>query len=170
MRCLIRPIQPRDGSGLVYARSEFYQEEADTRPRAKKGARVVRGYYLLDELAPGGETGARAGAPLLVRPRRRHPARARCKLSTTRGRSIRMSSYTEPKNFGEDGRLVDASRIELTRPHDRYKLSVSYQSPEAVVFDREYRAEVFVLENKWQLPEVRPGRARKAAANNGSDE
>ncbi|HEX8097987.1 MAG TPA: hypothetical protein VF507_08120, partial [Pyrinomonadaceae bacterium] len=30
---LIRPIRPRSDSGLVYAQSEFYQEEADTRTR-----------------------------------------------------------------------------------------------------------------------------------------
>nr|ALS89420.1 MetaGeneMark_Unknown Function [uncultured bacterium] len=38
---LVRPVQPRDQSGLVYAQSEFYQEEPDTRARALKDARVV---------------------------------------------------------------------------------------------------------------------------------
>jgi hypothetical protein len=150
---MILPIQPRDASGLIYARSEFYQEEADTRPRAKKDERVVRGYYLLDELASGGETGAR----LLRRFWFDRVSGIRlARLQTFDKDSMLISdvSYTDPKNFGEDGRLVMPSRVELTRPHDRYKLSVTYQAPEAVVVDREYQPNIFVLENKWKLPEL----------------
>lgn len=150
---MISPIQPRDVSGMVYARTEFYQEEADTRPRAKKSERVVRGYYLLDELTPGGETGVK-----LVRrfwfDRVSGIRLARMQTFDKAGMLESDVSYMDPKNFGEDGRLVMPSRVELTRPHDRYKLSVSYQSPESVVFDREYQPDVFVLENKWQLPEL----------------
>jgi len=42
----------------------------------------------------------------------------------------------------------------LTRPQDHYQLSLTYQSPESVVLDREYPLDVFVLENKNNLPEV----------------
>jgi hypothetical protein len=150
---LISPIGPRTETGMVYAQSEFYQEEQDTRPRAKKGERVVRGYYLLDELTPGGEAGAR-----LVRrfwfDRVGGIRLARLQTFDKAGMLDSDVSYNDPKNFGEDGRLVMPSRIELTRPHDRYKLSISYQSPEAVEFDRPYQPSVFLLENKWQLPEV----------------
>ncbi|HKQ52997.1 MAG TPA: hypothetical protein VJT74_11545 [Pyrinomonadaceae bacterium] len=149
---LIGPVQPRTDSGLVYARSEYYQEEDETGERARKGQRVVRGYFLLDELAPGGETGAR-----LVRrfwfDRVGGIRLARMQTFDRTGMLDSDVSYKEPKNFGEDGRLVMPSLVELTRPHDRYKLSIRYQSPEAVVFDREYEPQVFVLENKWQLPE-----------------
>jgi hypothetical protein len=165
---LISPIQPRTDSGLVYAHSEFYQEEDDTSARAKKGDRVVRGYFLLDELAPGGETGAR-----LVRrfwfDRVNGIRLARMQTFDKNGMLDSDVSYKEPKNFGEDGRLVMPSRVELTRPHDRYKLSVTYQSPDAVVFDREYEPQIFVLENKWQLPELDLDAREQQRANNGSD-
>lgn len=150
---LIRPIPPRAESGLVYARSEAYEEEADTRDRAKKGARVVRGYYVLDELAPGGETGAR----LLRRfwfDRVGSIRLARLQTYDTDGSLITDVVYNEPKSFGESGALVLPSRIEITRPQDLYKLSVTYQAPESVVVDKQYESSVFVLENKWQLPEV----------------
>ena len=62
--------------------------------------------------------------------------------------------YNEPKNFGEDGRYLLPSRIELTRPQDRYSLRISYQAPEAVVVDRPYDPKTFVLDNKWQLQVV----------------
>jgi hypothetical protein len=161
---LISPILPRTETGMVYARTEFYQEEPDTRPRAKKTDRVVRGYYFLDELAPGGETGVR----LLRRfwfDRVSGIRLARLQTFDEAGMLDSDVSYTDPKNFGEDGRLVMPARVELTRPHDRYKLSVSYQSPEAVVFDREYQPNIFLLENKWQLPEVDLDEREKQRAN-----
>lgn len=165
---LISPIQPRTDSGLVYARSEFYQEEEDARTENKKGGRVVRGYFLLDEFAPGGEMGAR-----LVRrfwfDRVGGIRLARMQTFDKTGMLDSDVSYKLPKNFGEDGRLVMPSRVELTRPHDRYKLSVIYQSPEAVVFDRAYEPDVFVLENKWQLPELDLDSREQHRANNGSD-
>jgi hypothetical protein len=166
---MIGPIQPRDASGLVYVRTEFYQDEPDTRPRAKKGERVVRGYYLLDEIAPGGEAGGR----MLRRfwfDRVSGIRLARMQTFDEVGMLDSDVSYTDPKNFGEDGRLVMPSRIELTRPHDRYKLSVSYQAPEAVVFDREYQSNVFLLENKWQLPEVDLDEREKQRAGKSSNE
>jgi hypothetical protein len=150
---LVRPIQPRSESGLVYSRSEVYEEEADTRERARKGARVVRGYYLLDELSPGGETGVhllrrfwfdRVGGIRL----------ARLQTYDKDGSLMTDVVYSEPKAFGETGGLTLPSRIEITRPQDLYKLSVTYQSPESVVIDKPYDPAVFVLENKWQLPEV----------------
>src|SRR5215217_881171 len=46
---MIRPIEPN--SSFIYAQSEFFQEEADTRREAKKGDRIMRGYYLLEEFS-----------------------------------------------------------------------------------------------------------------------
>src|SRR6476620_3083114 len=43
----------------TYVRSEFYQDEPDTRPQAKAGIRVVRGYYLLEEFSQPGSGEAR---------------------------------------------------------------------------------------------------------------
>lgn len=150
---LVRPVQPRDQSGFVYAQSEFYQEEADTRPRAVKDARVVRGYYLLDELAPGGEGGARLARRFWF-DRVGGIRLARLQTFDDKGMLVTDVSYGEQKNFGEGGRVMLPARVELTRPHDRYKLNLTYQSPESVIIDRQYDPEVFVLQNKWQLPEV----------------
>ncbi len=45
-------------------------------------------------------------------------------------------------------------RVEVTRPKEKYKMSLTYQSPEAVSIGKSYKEEVFVLENRWNLPEV----------------
>lgn len=149
---MVSPILTTPPSGIVFSQSEFYQEEPDTRLQAKKGARVVRAYYVLDELSPpnGDETHLlrrfwfdRVGGIRL----------ARLQTFDEHGLLITDVSYADEKPFGESGRLLP-SRIDITRPHDHYRLSITYQAPPSVEIDREFRPEAFVLENRWQLPEV----------------
>lgn len=148
---LIKPIQA--GTNLLYARSEAFEEEPDTRPGAKRNARVVRGYYILDELEP-----QEAGRARLVRrfwfDRYGALRLARMQTFDGRGQMVTDVRYRDPKPFGEQGRYVLPARIQLTRPQDRYSIEVAYQAPEAVVVDRQYDPTLFVLQNKWQLPEV----------------
>lgn len=148
---LIRSIEPAAGSGLLYAQTEFFQEEWDPTPGSKK--RVVRGYYLLDELQPAGNGSAR-----LLR---------RCWFDRVGG--IRLGrlqtfdehgvlttdvTYSETKSFGEQAALRMPSRIDLTRPQDQYRINITYQSPESVTLDHDYPPAAFVLDNHWQLKEV----------------
>lgn len=149
---LIRPILPREQTGFVYAQSEFYQEEPDTRPRAKKDARIVRGYYMLDELAAGGAGGVHLNRRIWF-DRVGSIRLARVQTYDEAGALITDVVYGETKNFGE-GNLPLPSRIELTRPHDGYKLSMSYQAPEAVTLNTEFDPGIFVLKNDTNLPEV----------------
>jgi hypothetical protein len=149
---LPNPIADPAQSGLTYARSEFFQEETDTRPQAK-GIRIVRGYYLLDEFSPN-----TAGSARLVRrfwfDRVNGIRLARIQSFDDDGLLITDVSYWDEKPFGETAQKVLPSRVEITRPHDRYKLSIAYQAPANTDIDREFQPEAFVLENKWQLPEV----------------
>src|SRR4030095_12077225 len=52
---MVRPIPVEPSSGVTYSQSEFFQEESDNRPQAKKGTRVVRAYYLLEEHSLGSD-------------------------------------------------------------------------------------------------------------------
>lgn len=150
---MIHPIAAASETGVVYSESEFFQEEADSRPQAKKGTRIVRGYYVLEEfsLPSAGE------ARLLRRfwfDRVDTVHLARLQTFDDHGLLITDVAYRDEKPFGETGQAKLPSRIEITRPHDHYKLSITYQAPATVELDREYKPEAFVLENKWQLPEV----------------
>jgi hypothetical protein len=147
---MINPVGVQ--AGLVYSQSEFFQEEPDIRPRAKKGSRVVRGYYLLEEFSAtsGDEMRLlrrfwfdRVGAIRL----------GRLQAYDERGMLVTDISYWDDKPVGSEGRKLP-SRIDITRPHDHYRLSLAYQAPASMDIDREYRPEAFVLENRWQLPEV----------------
>jgi hypothetical protein len=150
---MISPIPNPAQSGLTYARSEFYQEEADNRTPAHTSVRVVRGYYLLEEFSQPSSGEAR----LLRRfwfDRVSGIRLARIQSFDERGLLITDVTYWDEKPFGETGQVRLPSRIEITRPHDQYKLRITYQAPATVELDKEYRPEAFVLENKWQLPEV----------------
>lgn len=149
---LVRPVDGANTSTL-YARSEAFGEDTDTRPGAKPGSRVVRGYYVLDELAPEGEGRAR----LLRRfwfDRYETIRLARLQNFDEHGALTTDVVYRNPKSFGEAGKYTLPADIELTRPQDRYSLRISYQTPEAVKVDQPWPSDVFVLENKSNLPEV----------------
>jgi hypothetical protein len=148
---LIRPIEPNNS--VFYAQSEFFNEEKDTRRGAKKDARVMRGYYLLEEFS----TAAPGEGKLLRRfwlDRVEGIRLARVQTYDDRGLLVTDVSYSNEKPLGSTTTASLPSRIEITRPQDRYKLSISYQDSGAVELNREFGPKAFVLENKWGLPEV----------------
>jgi hypothetical protein len=147
---MIRPIEPNNS--MVYVQSEFFSEEADSRPQAKKSARVMRGYYLLEEFSSaGGET------KLLRRfwfDRVNAIRLARVQTYNDQGVLITDVSYFNEKVLGSETTASLPSRIEMTRPQDQYKLSISYQDSASVELNRDYPVKAFVLENKWGLKEL----------------
>lgn len=150
---MIHPIPDSAQSGLTYVQSEFYQEEPDNRPRAKRDNRIVRGYYLLEEITPPVSGQARLQRRLWF-DRHNGIRLARIQSFDDRGRLITDVSYLDEKPFGETGQVRLASKIQITRPLDRYKLSITYQAPSDVDVNRPFQPEAFMLENRWQLPEV----------------
>ena len=146
---MIRPIDPQ----MIYVQSDFFQEEPDTRRQAKKGARVMRPYYLLEEFSaptPGEAKIARrfwfdrvSGIRL-----------TRVQSYDDKGALVTDVSYSNERTLGSSSTASLPSRIEITRPQDQYKLSITYQDANSVELNREYAPKAFVLENKWQLPEV----------------
>ncbi len=148
---MVRPITADDS--LIYSQSQFFQEEPDNRSQAKKGTRIMRGYYLLEEFSQ-----PTAGEARLLRrfwfDRVGGIRLARLQTFDERGFLITDVGYSNEKPFGNTAQVTLPSRIELTRPQDQYKLSITYQDPASVELNKEFRPEAFVLENKWQLPEV----------------
>ncbi len=149
---LVRPIDTAQ-SELVYARNEAFMEEADDRLNAKKGARVVRSYYMLDELTPAG-----AGRARLLRrfwfDRSEQLRLARVQTYDEQGLLFTDVVYKNPLPFGADAKYVLPADIELTRPQDRYSIRISYQAPAEVKVDQPYEADIFALVNKSNLTEV----------------
>jgi hypothetical protein len=42
----------------------------------------------------------------------------------------------------------------VTRPREHYKLRITYQAPEAIILDKEFKPQAFVLENTLGLREI----------------
>jgi hypothetical protein len=148
---LLSPIDSR-AAGVFYAQSEFFESEKD--PTKSGGSkRIVRGYYLLDELQPGTDNSAkllrrfwfdRVGGIRL----------ARLQSFDDKGALINDITYGPVTPFGPEGKIKMPARISVTRPQEHYKITITYQAPAELILDREYPAEAFVLTNKRSLPEV----------------
>ena len=147
-------MRPIDTSGAyIYVQSEFFQEEPDTRTRAKKSDRVMRGYYLLEEFAQAANGEAKMSRRFWF-DRVNGIRLARVQSYDDRGRVVTDVAYFNEKVIGNGTTASLPSRIEITRPQDQYKLSMTYQDTTSVELNREYGPKAFLLENKWQLPEV----------------
>ena len=148
---LVNAIDPR-GGGLLYTQSEFFESEKDP-AKSDSSKRVVRGYYLLDEIQPGTDNSAR----LLRRfwfDRVGGIRLARLQSFDEKGALVNDVSYGQLARFGAEGNLDLPVKISITRPQDHYKITITYQDPPAVTLDKQYDPEVFVLINRWDLPEV----------------
>jgi hypothetical protein len=113
----------------------------------------MRGYYLLEEFSQ-----TQPGEAKLLRrfwiDRVGGIRLARVQSYDDRGLLITDVSYHNEKTLGSGPKAFLPSRIEITRPQDQYKLSITYQDSSSVELNKEFGPKVFVLENKWQLPEV----------------
>ena len=138
-----------------YVQSATLQEEsAADSDKKSASARVLRGYYLLDELRKN-EDGSlsitrrfwfdRVGSIRLAR-QQIFDAQGEIESDITYGREGNLTDTGEYNNL--------PLRIEVTRPKEKYKMSLTFQSPESVSIGKTYDPEVFVLENSWNLPEV----------------
>ena len=147
-------VRPIDTSGtMFYAQSEFFQEEPDTRRNAQKGSRVMRPYYVLDEFLP-----AQAGQAKLLRrfwfDRVSGIRLARIQFFDDAGSLLTDVAYSNEKQIGSGQTASLPSRLEITRPQDRYKLNITYQDVSSVQLNRTYSPKAFVLENTWGLEVV----------------
>ena len=149
---LVPPVS-FDDTRHVYAQAETYEEEPDTRPNAKKNARVVRGYYVLSEMELVSQNRARVTRRFWF-DRVGTLRLARVQIYGERGQLVTDVVYSNQQPFGEDGRLRLPAQIELTRPQDHYSIRIAFQDPGAVKVDQPYDPEIFVLKNTSSLPEV----------------
>lgn len=148
---LLNPINT-DAPNTLYAQSEFFESEKD-QAKTDSNKRVVRGYYFLDELVATADRTARLARRFWF-DRVGGIRLARLQSFDDKGVLVNDVTYGPLTKFGTEGNVLLPDKISLTRPHDQYKITVSYQTPESLTLDHEYQPEAFVLANKWNLPEV----------------
>lgn len=148
---LLKPIRPRSETGFFYSQSEFFNEEPESKEKPKN--RVMRSYYLLDELAPNQDDTLRVVRRFWF-DRVNTIRLARVQTFDEKNVLISDVTYSAQTNFGENNAMSLPRNIEVTRIKDNYKLTFKYQEPEAVSINDDYAPEVFLLENTRNLPEV----------------
>lgn len=146
---LVRPISKENS----YIQSEIFQEEFDLSADKKSPLRwVLRGYYILDELQnnPDGSMRLtrrfwfdRVGCIRL----------ARQQIFDYEGRLESDIVYGKEGNLSSEYTNIPL-RIEVTRPKEKYKMSLSYQDPANVSVGKAYPQTAFELHNRWNLPEI----------------
>ena len=151
---LMVPPVAAAGSNLIYAQSESFEEEPDTRPGAKKDVRVVRGYYVLVELEPAGEGRARVTRRFWFDRVGSGVRLARVQNYDGDGQLMTDVVYRDPRPFGAGGQQRLPATVEITRPQDRYSIRISFQTPEEAVIDKQFDPDIFVLQNTSDLKEV----------------
>lgn len=148
---LVRPVD----SANVYLQSTIFQiEEDETQKKNSPLRKVMRGYYLMDEFTKdaGGELKItrrfwfdRVGGIRLAR-QQLFDAKGEIESDIIYGREGKLTATGEYSNL--------PLRIQVTRPKEKYTMSLTYQSPESVTIGKTYPATAFVLQNSWGLEEV----------------
>lgn len=149
---LMRPV---DTTNFSYSHSTILQEEKTPDVAKKSPLRsVLRGYYLLDELRKN-EDGVLTVSRRFWFDRVGTVRLARQQIFDDKGEIESDITYGQTGNLTETGEYNNLPlRIEVTRPKEKYKMSLTYQSPESVSIGKTYNKDVFVLQNSWNLQEV----------------
>lgn len=150
---LVRPI---DTQNYAYVTTTILQEEIDFELLKKKSpvAWVLRGYYLLDEFRKDAD-----GSLKITRrfwfDRVDGIRLARQQIFDAKGEIESDIIYGQEGNLGANGDYNNLPlRIIVTRPREKYKMRLTYQTPENVSIGRNYPAAAFELKNEWGLEEV----------------
>jgi hypothetical protein len=149
---LMRPI---DAANNLYVQSTILQEEQNT-DVAKKSPllRVLRGYYLLDEIHKNDD-----GTSSVLRrfwfDRVGSVRLARQQIFDAKGEIEADIVYGNTGNLRDGGEYANLPlQIEVTRPKEKYKMRLTYQAPETVTIGKTFPQGAFVLQNTWNLQEV----------------
>jgi len=149
---LVRQV---DHAKYVYTLSTILQEEFDINAKKKSPLRwVLRGYYLYDEYARADDGSMKISRRFWF-DRVGGVRLARQQIFDSRGEIESDIIYGLEGNLTASGDYRLPLQVELTRPKEKYKMRLTYQTPNKVLIGNEFPAEAFTLQNVWGLEEVR---------------
>lgn len=146
---LVRPV---DTSKFAYVQSTTIQEEVDFDLMKKKSPLgwVLRGYYLIDEFRKN-DDGTMSISRRFWFDRVGGINLARQQIFDKQGEIESDIVYGKKGELGKVEGYNLPLQIVVTRPKEKYKMKLTYQTPEDVMIDREFPKEAFVLQNEWEL-------------------
>lgn len=151
---LIRPLQVGK-PGFVYSMQEELSEEPDTRPGAKKNARVIRSFYVISEMEI---TDTTKNIGVLKRrfwfDRTSQLQLKRQQVFDDKGRLITDARYSNYLKFTPDSQVLRPTVVEVQRPYDKYSAELNFLAESTEFNLEDLPATAFVLENEQKLPET----------------
>ncbi len=150
---MMRPLNLTD-SHFVYGVEEALIEEPDLQKGAKKGARVLRSFYVISEI----ELPSQGQSPARMRRRfwfdRTNAARfTRQQIFDDRSQLVTEVFYSDYKKLNTESRDLWPSVILVSRPHDGYSARLTF-SEERFEINPDLPVNAFVLENSDGLQEI----------------
>lgn len=151
---LVRPLQVGK-TGFTYSLQEELIEEPDARPGAKKGARVIRSFYVISEIEiidPAKSFGILKRRFWFDRNdklqlKRQQVFNEKSELVT----DVRYSNYTK---LNSDSPVLRPSVVEVRRPQDKYSAELNFLADSTEFNIENLPATAFILENTEKLPET----------------
>lgn len=151
---LIPPLQVGK-AGFAYSLQEELVEEPDTRHGAKKGARIIRSFYVISEIQitdPAKSFGILKRRFWFDRNdklqlKRQQVFNEKSELVT----DVRYSNYIK---LNSDSQILRPSVVEVRRPKDQYSAELNFLADSTEFNVENLPATAFVLENTEKLPET----------------
>ena len=147
---MMRPLHLGDAR-FTYSMEEALIEEPDSGPKAAKGARALRSFYVISEIELG------QGTSRVVRrfwfDRTNGAKFSRQQIFDARGELATDVSYMDYRKLSEASADLWPSVILVSRPHDEYAARLLF-SAEKFELNPELPAVAFTLENTGKLAEI----------------
>ena len=141
--------------GFVLSVQEELVEEADTRPNAKKSARVLRSFYVVAEMEITDK--ARNIAVLRRRfwfDRNENLHLRRQQVFDNSGKIVTDVRYTNYLKLDSNSPILRPSVVEVRRPYDKYSAELNFLTDSTEFNVEDLPATAFILENDQKLPET----------------
>jgi hypothetical protein len=147
---MMRPLHAGDAR-FTYSMEEALIEEPDQTPKAAKGSRVLRSFYVISEIELG------QGVSRVVRrfwfDRTNGSKFTRQQIFDARGDLATEVTYIDYRKLSEASTDLWPSVILVSRPHDGYAARLLF-SAEKFELNPELPAGAFMLENTEKLAET----------------
>ena len=139
----------------MYNLQEELSEEPDTRPGAKKHARVIRSFYIVSEMEI---TDTTKNIGVLKRrfwfDRTSQLQLKRQQVFDDKGKLITDVRYSNYMKLTPDSQVLRPSVIEVRRPYDKYSAELNFLAESTEFNLEDLPPTAFVLENDQKLPET----------------
>lgn len=150
---MMRPLKLNDPR-FTYSIEEALVEEADSSPKARKDARVLRSFYVISEveILPEGQGVSRVHRRFWF-DRTNSVRFARQQIFDGKGELATEVRYTDFRRLSENSQDLWPSMIWVMRSHDGYSARLLFNE-EKFEINPELPPNAFALENADKLPEL----------------